>query len=166
MPRLIHPTVSQTFETSIRVLFFLSNFDNLSMEYRNGNVYMTVSENEDMELNGGFLNFSFEHNFLTGFSIEGGLAIWKTDGMSQWIFEDTGVDFLSGWGIKYYVVTSQRVRNLLMKLKFRKKQTMIEHNGLHNNPDIYYPELPWVRVDDFVNYEDNIRINFQIDYLF
>ncbi len=166
LPRIIEPTLSQTIESSIRIMFYLSNFDNLIVEYRNGNVYMSGSETDDMELSGGFLNFSFEHNFLTGFSIEGGLAIWKTDGMSQWIFEDTGIDFLSDRGIKYYVVTSQRIGNLLMKLKFRKKQTMIEHNGLYNNPDIYYPDLPGARVYDFVNHENTIRLNLQLDYIF
>ncbi|MEO0206425.1 MAG: helix-hairpin-helix domain-containing protein [candidate division WOR-3 bacterium] len=166
LPRIIQPTLSQTIETSIRALFYLSNFDNLGIEYRNGNVYMTASENEDMELSGGFLNLSYEHNFLTGFSVEGGLALWKTDGMSQWIFEDTGIDFLSDQGMKYYIVVSQKIGNLLTKFKFRKKETFIEHNGLYNNPEIYYPDLPGVRVDDFVNHENTIRLNLQIDYLF
>jgi hypothetical protein len=166
LPRIIEPTLSQTNETSVRVRFYLSNFDNISAEYRKGNVYMTGSEIDDIELSGGFLSFSFEHNFLTGFTVEGGIAIWKTDGMSQWIFEDTGIDFLSSQGIKYYVVSSQKIGNLLMKMKFRKKQTVIEHNGLYNNPDIYYPDLPGKRVDDFVNYENTIRINLQLDYLF
>ncbi len=166
LPRIIQPTLSQTIESTARVLFYLSNYDNLSVEYRNGNVYLTEPEYNDTELSGGFLNFSFEHNFLTGFSIEGGFVLWKTDGMSQWVFEDTGIDFLSDRGIKYYVVTSQKIGNLLMKLRFRKKQTVIEHNGLYNNPDIYYPDLPGAKVYDFVNYENTINLNLQLDYLF
>ncbi len=166
LPRIIQPTLSHTIETSVRIMFYLSNYDNLSVEYRNGNVYMSGSETDDIELSGGFLNFSFEHNFLTGFSVEGGSVLWKTDGMSQWIFEDTGIDFLSNHGIKYYIIASQKVGNLLTKFKIRKKQTIIEHNGLYNNPDLYYPDLPGVRVDDFINHENNIRINLQIDYLF
>ncbi|MCX7995135.1 MAG: helix-hairpin-helix domain-containing protein [candidate division WOR-3 bacterium] len=166
LPRIIQPTLSQTIETSIRVFFYLPNFDNLGVEYRNGNVYMAAPENEDMELSGEFLSFSFEHNFAKSFSIEGGMALWKTDGMSQWIFEDTGIDFLSDKGIKYYIVVSQKVGNLLTRFKIRKKDTFTEHNGLYNNPDIYYPDLPGVRVDDFINQENSIRINLQIDYLF
>lgn len=166
LPRVLQPTLSQTIESSIRILFYLSNYDNLGIEFRNGNVYMSGSETDDIELNGGFLNLSFEHNFLTGFSVEGGLVIWKTDGMSQWIFEDTGIDFLSARGLKYYIVTSQKVGNLLIKLKLRKKQTMVEHYGLYNNPDIYYPEMPGAKVDDFINYENTVHINLQLDYLF
>ncbi|MGB9720940.1 MAG: ComEA family DNA-binding protein [bacterium] len=166
LPRIIQPTLSQTIESSLRVLFYLSNYDNLGVEYRNGNVFMTASEASDAELNGGFLNLSFEHNFHTGFSVEGGIGLWKTNGMSQWIFEDTGIDFLSDRGLKFYVVTFQKVGNVLIKLKFRKKQTMIEHNGLYNNPDIYYPDLPGARVDDFVNSENTVRLNLQLDYLF
>ncbi|MGQ9665413.1 MAG: ComEA family DNA-binding protein [bacterium] len=166
LPRTLQPTLSQTIESSVRVLFYLSNFDNLGIEYRNGNVFFAAEEAEDTELNGGFLSFSFEHNFLTGFSLEGGIAIWQTDGMSQWIFEDTGIDFLSGKGIKYYIVTSQKVGNLLMKLKFRKKQTMFEHDGLYNNPEIYYPDQPGKRVNDFTNLENTTDINLQLDYIF
>jgi len=166
LPRTIQLTLSQTIESSVRALFYLSNFDNLSVEYRNGNVFLTEQEAGDTELNGGFLSFSFEHNFLTGFSIEGGVVLWKTDGISQWIFEDTGIDYLSNKGIKYYIVTYQKIGNLLMKLKFLKKQTPIEHNGLYNNPDIYYPDLPGARANDFVNFENTIRINLQLDFLF
>lgn len=166
LPRTIQPTLSQTIESSMRVLFYLSNFDNLGVEYRNGNVFLTAEEAEDTELNGGFLSFSFEHNFLTGLSLEGGIAIWQTDGMSQWIFEDTGIDFLSNKGLKYYIVTSQKIGNLLMKLKFRKKETVFEHNGLYNNPEIYYPDLPGKRVNDFTNLENTTGINLQLDYIF
>lgn len=166
LPRTIQPTLSQTIESSVRVLFYLSNFDNFGVEYRNGNVFLTAEQGEDTELNGGFLSFSFEHNFLTGFSVEGGIVLWQTDGMSQWIFEDTGIDFLSNRGIKYYIVTSQKIGNLLAKLKFRKKQTSLEHNGLYNNPEIYYPDLPGLRVNDFTNFENTTNINLQLDYIF
>ncbi len=166
LPRTVQPTLSQTIESSFQILFYLSNFDNLGIEYRNGNVLLTGSDAGDADLTGGFLNLSFEHNFLTGFSVEGGIVLWKTDGMSQWIFEDTGIDFLSDHGIKFYVVSSQKIGNMLMKLKFRKKQTFSEHNGLYNNPEIYYPDLPGARVDDFVNQENTIHLSLQLDYLF
>jgi|UniRef100_A0A7V3RJ37 DNA uptake protein ComE-like DNA-binding protein len=166
LARPVQNTQSKTIESSIKILFYLSNFDNLGFEYRTGNVFLTPTEGDNEELSGGFLNLSFERNFLTGFSVEGGLAIWKTDGMSQWIFEDTGIDFLSNKGIKFYIVTSQKIGNLLVRFKIRKKETVIEHNGLYNNPDIYYPDLPGVRVNDFINYENSISVNLQLYYLF
>uniref|UniRef100_A0A7C4XEB1 Helix-hairpin-helix domain-containing protein n=1 Tax=candidate division WOR-3 bacterium TaxID=2052148 RepID=A0A7C4XEB1_UNCW3 len=166
LPRPVVSTVSNTLESSIRFFFYLSNYDALRIELRRGNVILTASDFEDMDLDGGFLSFSFEHNFITGFSVEGGVALWATDGMSQWIFEDVGIDFLAGNGFKYYIVTSQKVGNLMLHLKFRQKLTQIEHFNLFNNPDIYYPDLPGVRVEDFVNTENSIKINLQLDYLF
>ncbi len=160
------PTVSNTIESSIKCFLYLSNFDALRVELRKGNVDLTASDGSDMDLTGGFLGFSMEHNFIKGFSVEAGIALWATDGMSQWIFEDVGIDFLSGNGMKYYIVTSQKLRNLLMRFKFRQKLTEIEHFGLYNNPEIYYPDLPGARVDDFINNENSIKINLQLDYLF
>lgn len=166
LPRPILPTLSKTNESTIRIFFFLSNYDALRVETRFGNVDLTAADGDDLILNGGFLAFSYEHNFLKGFSVEGGVALWSTDGMSQWIFEDVGIDFLAGYGMKYYVVSSQKIGNLLFKLKYRQKFTHLPHTGLYNNPDIYYPNFPGVSVQDFTNTENSTRINLQLDYLF
>ena len=138
----------------------------MRVETRFGNVDLTATEGDDLDLSGGYLSFSFEHNFLSGFSTEGGFVLWATDGMSQWIFEDVGIDFLSADGMKYYVIASQKIGSMLAKLKFRQKFTQIPHTGLHNNEDIYYPELPGIRVHDFINQENSTLISLQLDYLF
>ncbi len=166
LPRATTSIPSNTIESSIRIFFYLSNYDALRVELRKGNVSFPAVAGEDMDLEGGFLGFSFEHNFTTNFLLEGGIALWTTDGMSQWIFEDVGIDFLSGKGVKYYLVSSQKIANLSLRTKFRYKLTEIEHFGLYNNPEIYYPDMPGKVVDDFINTENTIKISLQIDYLF
>jgi len=153
-------------KSTIRAFFLLSNYDFLGVDVRFGNADLSATEGDDLTLNGGFLNISYRHNFRTGISVERGFVLWSTDGMSQWIFEDVGIDFLSGYGIKYYVVTSQNIGNVLLRLKFRQKFTKLLHTGLYNNPDIYYPELSGRPVADFINHENSTKINLQLDYLF
>ncbi|OGC43295.1 hypothetical protein A2Y85_00545 [candidate division WOR-3 bacterium RBG_13_43_14] len=166
LARPIESTASRTSETSLRIFFYLSNYDALRMEARSGSVAFTATEGNDMNLTGGFLSTSIEHNFSNAFSVEAGIAAWSTDGMSQWIFEDVGIDFLSGTGMKYYVVASQKFGNLLMKMKFRQKFTDISHTNLFNNPDIYYPDLPGATVYDYINHENTTTVNMQMDYVF
>jgi len=166
LPRPIESTLSHTMESTLRVSFYLSGFDVLRIETRLGNVDLTATDGDDLDLTGGYLAFSFEHNFLPSFSVEGGCALWSTDGMSQWIFEDVGIDFLAGRGMKYYVVASQKIGSLLAKLKFRQKFTDTAHTGLYNNDEIYYPDLPGATVYDFTDRENSTMINLQLDYLF
>ncbi len=166
LPRPILATLSATHESALRVFFYLPNFDALRFEARLGHVDLTAVEGENKNLDGGFLSFSFTHNFSTAFSLDGGIALWITDGMSQWIFEDVGIDFLYGNGVKYYFVASQKIGSLLLKLKFRQKFTKIPHNALYNNPDVYYPDLPGYPVYDYTDNENSTGIHLQLDYLF
>jgi DNA uptake protein ComE-like DNA-binding protein len=166
LPRNVQPTLSTTHETALRSFFYLPNFDALRVEARFGMVDLTARDADDLILEGGFLSFSFTHNFSEAFSFEGGFAIWKTDGMSQWIFEDVGIDFLYADGVKFYLVSSQKIGNMLLKAKFSQKFTQIPHNGLVNNDRIYYPDLPGLRVTDYTDNENRTIMNLQIDYLF
>ncbi|MBN2620132.1 helix-hairpin-helix domain-containing protein [candidate division WOR-3 bacterium] len=166
LPRAIESTVSQTYESSARVSFYLSDFDALRVEARFGHVGLTAEEGSDMQISGGFLACSYARNFLKNLSVEGGIAVWTTDGMSQWIFEDIGIDFLSGYGMKFYIVSTQRIGSLLLKLKFRQKFTTIPHTGLYNNEDIYYPDMPGAHVYDYMNNETSTKVHLQMDYIF
>ena len=166
LPRAVQSTLSTTHESALRCFFYLPNYDAIRVEARFGTVDLTARDAEDLALDGGFLSFSFQHNFSNALSFEGGFALWKTDGMSQWIFEDVGIDFLYGDGVKFYVVSSQKIGNLLLRTKFAQKFTQIRHNGLYSNPDLYYPDLPGYPVYDFTDNENNTRINLQLDYLF
>lgn len=166
LPKPISATLSRTLESTVKIFFFLSDYDALRLETRWGDVALTSTDEGDLDLTGGFIALSYDHNFSKTFSLEGGIAMWSTDGMSQWIFEDIGIDFLSGYGMKYYIVSSQKIGNMLIKLKFGQKFTHLPHTGLYNDPYIYYPDLPGVRVYDFINNENSTRINLQLDYLF
>lgn len=166
LPRPVQSTVSVTHESAIRSFFYLPNFDAIRVEARFGTVDLTASEGEDLVLDGGFLSASFTHNFSSILSLEGGIAIWKTDGMSQWIFEDVGIDFLYADGIKFYAVASQKIGSMLVKAKFTRKHTRIPHTGLYNNPDVYYPDLPGLMVPDYTDNENTTKIDLQLDYLF
>jgi len=166
LPRPVQATVSTTHESALKTFLYLPNFDAIRIEARFGMVDLTASEGDDLTLDGGFLSVSFTHNLSNAFSLEGGLAVWKTDGMSQWIFEDVGIDFLNAEGMKFYIVASQKIGSMLVKTKFSQKFTQIPHTGLANNPDVYYPDLPGLRVADYTDRENSTKISLQIDYLF
>jgi len=166
LPRPVQSTLSTTHESAIRTFFYLPNFDAIRIEARFGMVDLTASEGEDLILDGGFLSASFTHNFSSSLSLESGIAIWKTDGMSQWIFEDVGIDFLYADGIKLYAVASQKIGSMLVKTKFSHKYTRIPHTGLYNNTDVYYPDHPGIPVSDYTDKENTTKIDLQIDYLF
>lgn len=166
LPRPVQPTVSTTHETALKAFLYLRDYDAIRVEARFGMVDLTASEGEDLILDGGFLSVSFTRNFTPALSLEGGIAVWKTDGMSQWIFEDVGIDFLSADGIKFFAVVSQKIGSMLVKTKFSHKYTAIPHTGLLNNTYIYYPAMPGVLVSDYIDRETTTRVNLQIDYLF
>ncbi|MFO8033088.1 MAG: hypothetical protein R6U22_11140, partial [Desulfohalobiaceae bacterium] len=50
------------------------------------------------------------HRVLLG---AGGSTLWATDGMSQWEFEDTDIDFLDGDGTKLYVTVKNTLSDNL-----------------------------------------------------
>lgn len=166
LPRPIEASRSLTSESSMKIFLFLSGYDALRVEWRYGNVGLTAVEGEDRMLDGGFLAVSAEHNFPANLSVEGGIAVWTTDGMSQWLFEDVGIDFLDGRGVKYYIVANQRVGPLLLRVKMRQKQSDILHYGLYNNEDLHYPDAPGIPVTDYTNHENATRVEFQLDYRF
>ncbi|MBE0433947.1 helix-hairpin-helix domain-containing protein [candidate division WOR-3 bacterium] len=166
LPRPVQATLSTTHESALKAFLYLRDYDAIRIEARFGTVDLTASEGEDLTLDGGFLSVSFTRNFTAALSLEGGIAVWKTDGMSQWIFEDVGIDFLNADGIKFFAVVSQKIGSMLVKTKFSHKYTMIPHTGLLNNTRIYYPELPGVLVTDYIDRENSTKLNLQIDYLF
>ncbi|HEC77816.1 MAG TPA: helix-hairpin-helix domain-containing protein [candidate division WOR-3 bacterium] len=166
LPKPINPSVSNTDESTVKVFFLLSDLDALRLETRYGNVDLTATDGDDLTLNGGFLACTYTHNIIKSFTLEGGIAAWWTDGMSQWIFEDVGIDFLDGYGMKYYIVTTQKVGDILLRLKLSQKFTRIPHTGLYNDAGIYYPDMPGIPVDDFTNNEHLTKVNLQIEYFF
>ncbi|HTY08168.1 MAG TPA: helix-hairpin-helix domain-containing protein, partial [Candidatus Edwardsbacteria bacterium] len=108
LPKSADPTQSRTYETTLRTYCTLSARDFFNVEFRYGEVHLTPSQTygSNMLMSGGYLATNWEHNFSPTWDCKAGLASWRSDAMSQWIFEDTGIDFLGGDGMKYYVTLS------------------------------------------------------------
>lgn len=164
----VSPTTSLTYETSLRTLVSLPGYDFLTGELRMARVELTPSlaYNSSTTIWGGFLAVSWQHNFSDDFNTEAGIAAWQTNGMSQWIFDDVGIDFLDGRGMKYYVTASDRLSDfLLLKLKFRQKLSEYVHTGVAgSDPGLHYLE-PGGGVPDFNALRNSYYVGVQLDFL-
>jgi hypothetical protein len=165
----VAPTTSRTFETSLRSLVSLSGYDFLTAELRVGKVDLTpsIAYSSNTTIWGDFLSVTWEHNFTDDFSTQAGIAAWKTDGMSQWIFDDVGIDFLDGRGMKYYITASDRLSDfLLLKLKFRQKLSEYAHTGI-SGPDsgLHFGEPGSGPVGDFTEGRNSYFVGLQLDFL-
>jgi DNA uptake protein ComE-like DNA-binding protein len=164
----VSPTTSLTYETSLRALASLPGWDFLTAELRAGRVELTPSlaYNSNTAIWGGFLSIGWQHNFSDDFNTEVGIAAWQTSGMSQWIFDDVGIDFLDGRGMKYYITASDRLSDfLLLKVKFRQKLSEYAHTGLAGSG--YQPHYlePGGTVPDFNSLRNSYYVGVQLDLL-
>ena len=87
--------------------------------------------------------------------------------MSQWEFEDTGIDFLDGDGTKFWVTLKNTLSdNLQLRLKFLRKDTFFPHNGFYR-PDpedqYHYQGSPDETVTDFGDHVTDYGIRCQLD---
>ncbi len=168
LPKDVQATVSQTSETSFRILASLAERNFLSCELRRGVVGLTPSMayNNEKTIWGDFLAVSYEHNFSNAIGLETGIAVWKCDGLSQWIFEDVGIDFLDGRGLKYYFVMTQRPSKfLLLRLKFKGKHTEIPHSGILTTEGLHFANGQSLTMRDFVVHNDIFNVGIQLDVL-
>jgi len=98
----------------------------------------------------------------------GGTTLWTTDGMSQWEFEDTGIDFLDGRGSKVYLTIKQTVSDSLqLRLRILRKDTYFPRTGLYRpDPDdqYYYEGDGSSLVRDFGDHRAGYGINCQLDF--
>jgi len=163
----IEPTHSKTFESTFRVFGTFANRDYLNFEIRYGQVHLTPNPqygNREL-IYGGYVNTSFEHNFSTNLSMLGGTAVWKTNGMSQWIFEDTGIDFLYGNGYKFYLTFTDLInKNLYVRLKYRYKSTVYQHSDmeLQKYPPHFENSDP-TAIRPFYDYQNDNAIYLELD---
>ncbi len=130
----IEPTVSRTYETTLRSFVTITQGDYLNVEARFARVKLTptLKYGSNSLMDGGYLASSYEHNFSDRFSVLGGFAVWSTNGMSQWLFEDVGIDFLCGRGRKFYITLKDRLSaNIYLRFKLRDKLTELPHTGLY-----------------------------------
>ncbi len=168
LPKDVLATVSNTFETSFRVLASLEERNFLSCELRRGLVDLTPSMeyNSEKTLWGDFLAISWEHNFSPAVNLETGIAVWSAMNLSQWIFEDVGIDFLDGRGLKYYFVVSERPADFLMlRFKFRGKFTEYPHTALQSARGLHFQTYTSPPVYNFVNKKDVFNVGLQLDIL-
>ena len=165
----IVPSNSRTQEFTLRTFSLPVGGDYFSMELRFGNVELTPNPlyGDDRNMSGGFLAMRWEHEFSPELSVLGGSTFWTTDGMSQWEFEDTGIDFLDGDGTKFYVTMKNTLSdNLQLRFKFVRKDTFFPHNGFYRpDPDdqYHYQGNPDETVTDFGDHVTDYGIRCQLD---
>jgi len=166
LPKSILATTSRTEETTLRVFATVSG-DYLSLEARYGRVKLTPNEkyNGNLLMEGNYLDASWEHNFSDFFSIVGGVAVWDAKSMSQWIFEDTGIDFLYGEGKKYYLTFKDRLfENLSLRFRIGRKISEEPHTGIYGSGNEYhYDNGEETLIRDFTDTRDRMCYNLQID---
>ncbi len=130
--RGVEITESLTRETTFRAYVLLTDYDYFGIETRYGSVDLKERLNyPNDEINGGFVAFQFTKTLSDKSEVKAGYIVWRTQGMSQWAFEDTGIDFFYGKGAKFYLAIFHRpTPNLGLKFKVRFKNTIFEHQGL------------------------------------
>jgi len=116
-------------ERALRV-FFLTGRGFAGVELRYSQVDLSPRTDIPRALmKGGFLSFFWNEDLTPQTRIRLGTAVWRNQGASQWIFEDTGIDFLYGDGSKIYLTMIHALRpNLLLRFKLRQKTTRFSHN--------------------------------------
>ena len=125
-------STSFTKEHTLRVMFLPERGTFLSAEYKFGEVELTPKTSFiESAINGSAFQFRISHTFSENFSVSSGVSFWHTNGMSQWNFDDTGIDFLYGDGNKFFVSFIERLApNLGIRLKLKSKKEEYPHTGL------------------------------------
>ena len=164
------PTTSRTQEFTFRTFFLPTGHDYFDVRLRYGMVELTPNPRygDDRLLSGGYISARWEHNFSENLSVLGGTTLWSTDGMSQWEFEDTGIDFLDGDGTKFYVTIKNILSdNLQLRLRILRKDTFYPRTDLYRpDPDdsFYYEGDPSSPVRDFNDHVTDYGIRCQLDF--
>lgn len=167
LPKVAEATRSMTLESTLRAMASLSSYDYLTGEVRLGKVLLTptMKYGGDASMWGDYLAVQWEHNFSDDFQGELGIATWHTNGMSQWAFEDNGIDFLEGQGLRWYAALTDRLTdNLLLYLKFRHKISDRPHTGLGEVDGLHFAE-GGAAVRDFIHRDNSFDISLQFDVL-
>lgn len=157
---------SVTNETELKLRFFLENDDYLSFSVARSQVLLSQREGKGSSelISGYYLSGRYEHKFSEGFSILGGMDIWNGEEMSMWEFEDMGIDFLYGHGIKSYFAARQRINeNIFVRLKVRHD---LFYSPYYGSEELYLDgNLPMVR-PGFDDVSSNLYLYVLMDYRF
>ncbi|MDQ7799112.1 MAG: helix-hairpin-helix domain-containing protein [Candidatus Edwardsbacteria bacterium] len=168
LPKSAEATRSNTRETTLRTFCTLTDRDYFNVELRYGEVRLTPSTlyGSNTLMSGVYVASNWQHNFSPNWDLRAGIASWRTDAMSQWIFEDAGIDFLDGDGTKYFISVSDRLSdNLQARLRLRGKDSRYNFNNIYG-PDYvyYYTESPAEVVQDFTDRRDLWKVDLQLDF--
>ncbi len=166
-PRVTGANQSLTLESTLRAMLSLGNWDYLTSELRSGKVLLTptLKYGDEINMSGDLASVQWEHNFSEDLNMEIGASVWTTRGMSQWVFEDIGIDFLDGQGFKWYLAVSDRVSdNLLVYLKCRHKVSDFARTGLGASEGIHYGQSD-EPVRDFIVRDHRFEVALQIDLI-
>ncbi len=116
-------------------------------------------------MKGGFVSLFLRYDLTPRTQIQAGTAVWTNEGGSQWIFEDTGIDFLYGDGSKAYLTVAHALSDrLVSRLKVR-----IKHTQYRSNVDLEHGiRDAWGRpvVGSFLQQEPSWWIAWNLDYFF
>lgn len=166
-PRTAAATNSRTTEYTFRTFVLPSGGDYVSVSLRYGQVELTPNPlyGNDRLMDGGYLGLEWEHDFSEDLSLLGGATLWTTSGMSQWEFEDTGIDFLDGRGTKFYLTMKNVLSdNLQLRMRILRKETCFPHNGFYRpDPDDSFHYRDGSVPGDFVDRLVQYGLRFQLD---
>ncbi len=164
--RYLGVSVSNTKETTINSFVMLGRGTSVGVEYKYGEVELTPKTNfrESLIYGSAFL-VTMRYRFNNQFTINAGVSTWTTNGMSQWNFDDTGIDFLNGNGDKFYLTLVERLTPTLgIRLKLKTKDEDTPHTGLFGHEIKTSNGLPVYR--GFVSPDNIYSTQLIIDYSF
>ncbi len=166
MQKVSFYSASVTNETELRIRFFLENGDYLSFSATRSQVLLSRREGKGNSeiISGYYLSGRYEHEFSEGFSVLGGMDIWNGEEMSMWEFEDMGIDFLYGHGIKSYIVARQRINeNLFLRIKARHD---LSYSPYYGSEGLYIHENTPLAKSGFEDVSSNLYLFLLADYRF
>jgi hypothetical protein len=121
------PYSSRSVESAIRFFFITDASSIAGVEVR----YSEFKAGTLDPSSGTFLSAFYEFPFASGTKVNTGFATWTGGGISLWIFEDDGIDFLYSRGSKAYVSISKSVsQNVYLRFKVRYKKQINDGNSL------------------------------------
>lgn len=170
---------SQADESEIKLLFYLSNFNNIQLGYVYTRVlqppYLSIlsdpalANGPDMAqastlTHGDMIYVDYTHNFNRNLKVVGAFSFWYAEGASFWDFEDVELDFdQSDRGFKYWFNIHSRIaNNLFLSFKYKYKQFLtreLEYRKFNEIPE--EGEYYFQRVER----KENI-IRLQLDWKF
>ena len=164
LPKTSNFSTSITNETELYFRYFIGE-DMISASVTRSQVQLSKVVGSNSEIIAGYyLSGRYEHQFNPGFSMLGGIDAWNGEEMSQWEFEDMGLDFLYGYGMKSYLVLKQRLNDNLF-VRFKAKYVNYYH-PYYGFEELYDINQQPVVSPGFKDINNSLQMGLLIDYRF